>query len=62
MAIVESWVLTAISQVGFPIVAFLLMFYFSNKTLAENTKMLSSLHDILDEHNNLLADIRSKIK
>ena len=35
--------LTAISTVGFPIVAFLLMFYQSTRTIKENTKVLSEL-------------------
>lgn len=35
--------LTAISTVGFPIVAFLLMFYQSTKTIRENTKVLAEL-------------------
>jgi len=36
-------VLTAISTVGFPIVAFLLMFWQGNKTIKENTKVLREL-------------------
>jgi len=36
-------VLTAVSTVGFPIVAFLLMFYQSTKTIRENTKALQEL-------------------
>ena len=39
----ELNVLEAISTVGFPIVAFLLMFWFSNKTIRENTKVINEL-------------------
>jgi hypothetical protein len=37
--------ITAINAVGFPIVAFLLMFYQSTKTIKENTKVLRELCD-----------------
>ena len=36
-------ILTAISTVGFPIVAFLLMFWQSTRTIKENTKALTEL-------------------
>lgn len=36
-------ILTAINAVGFPIVAFLLMFYQSTKTIRENTKAINEL-------------------
>ena len=36
-------VLTAISTVGFPIVAFLLMFWFATKVIRENTKAFQDL-------------------
>ena len=39
--------LEAISAVGFPIVAFLLMFYHSTKVVRENTKVLSELVELL---------------
>jgi len=42
-------VLTAISTVGFPIVAFLLMFYQGNKTIKDSTKGLKENTEILKE-------------
>ena len=36
-------VITAINTVGFPIVAFLLMFYLSSKTIKENTAVMREL-------------------
>jgi hypothetical protein len=36
-------ILTAISTVGFPIVAFLLMFWFATKVIRENTKAFQNL-------------------
>jgi len=42
---------TAISTVGFPIVAFLLMFYQSTKTIKENTKILSRLCILVEGSN-----------
>ena len=36
-------ILSGISQVGFPIVAFLLMYYQGNKTIKENTLALRNL-------------------
>ena len=36
-------ILTAISTVGFPIVAFLLMYWQSTKTIKENTKAITEL-------------------
>jgi len=39
----EITILNAISTVGFPIVAFLLMFYQSTKTIKENTKVINEL-------------------
>ena len=36
-------VLQAISTVGFPIVAFLLMFYQSTRTIKDNTKAITEL-------------------
>ena len=44
---IEPAVLTAISTVGFPIVAFLLMFYQSTQTIKKNTEVLSELCIIL---------------
>lgn len=40
---IEETIMKAISTVGFPIVAFLLMYYQSTKTIRENTKVLSEL-------------------
>lgn len=36
-----------ISNVGFPIGAFLLMYFFSYKTLKENTEAIRSLHVLI---------------
>ena len=36
-----------ISQVGFPIGAFLLMFYFATTTLKENTKAITALKEMI---------------
>lgn len=38
----------AIQAVGFPIVAFLLMFWLTNKTIKENTNALISLKEIVE--------------
>ena len=38
----------AISNVGFPIVAFLLMFYQSSNTIKKNTEMLKKLCDNME--------------
>jgi len=39
----ETTILQAISTVGFPIVAFLLMFYQTSVTIKENTKAIREL-------------------
>lgn len=36
-------ILTGISTVGFPIAAFIMMFWFATKTVSENTK---AIHDL----------------
>ncbi len=36
-----------IKDVGFPIGAFLLMFYHSNKTVKENTKAINDLKNVI---------------
>lgn len=38
-----------ISNFGFPIAAFILMFYFANKTLKENTKAIYELTKIVGD-------------
>ena len=43
MTIIEASVIQAIGSVGFPIVAFLLMYYHSTRTIKDNTKVLSEL-------------------
>lgn len=43
--------LSAISQVGFPIVAFLLMYYQSTKVIRENTKAIRDLQADLKRRN-----------
>ena len=40
---IEEGILSSIADVGFPIVAFLLMWYQSTKTIKENTKVLREL-------------------
>jgi len=46
--------LTAVSTVGFPIVAFCMMFWFATKVIRENTKAFLDLEDaiqkILEKH------------
>lgn len=44
---IEIW-LAAVSTVGFPIVAFLLMFWFSTKVVRENTAALQELKTVLE--------------
>lgn len=43
----EQAMLSAISTVGFPIVAFLLMYRFARDTVKENTAAIRDLHDEL---------------
>lgn len=40
-------VIEIINNVGFPIAAFLLMFWHSTKTIKDNTKVLSELCELL---------------
>ena len=40
---IDQSVLTAISTIGFPIVAFLLMYAQANKSIAANTKAINEL-------------------
>lgn len=43
----ESEALNLISNVGFPIAAFLLMYFFATKTLKENTNAIRELSTII---------------
>lgn len=40
--------LTAVSTVGFPIVAFLLMFWFATKVIRDNTEALRDLEGAIE--------------
>lgn len=46
----EGDIITAITQFGFPIVAFLLLFFRQEKILKENTEVLQRLNLTLEKH------------
>jgi hypothetical protein len=46
-------IIDAIDKIGFPIVAFLLMFWFSVKVIRDNTKAIHALTLSINKQNNL---------
>ena len=45
--VLEETILSGINSVGFPIVAFYLMYQMCNKTIAENSRALLELKDAI---------------
>jgi len=45
----ESEIITLISNVGFPIAAFLLMFWFNSRLIEKNTEAINNLKFVIEK-------------